>query len=171
MGIRIQPREIDVPEGKPFKNDLLARKRPVEILTRLFGSIEGPCALALDATWGNGKTTFLEMWSQRLHAQVVEFNARETNFCGAPLVALSTALRKGLHEYADEPLVTKITETKKVANEVLRQAVPDVLDHVNNARKGLYSESKEIEFSYVVQLIELLSADFIDEPATEHKDS
>ena len=29
MGIRIQPREIDVPPADPFKNDLLGRKEPV----------------------------------------------------------------------------------------------------------------------------------------------
>ena len=32
MGIRIQPREIEVPEQDPFKYDLLDRKEPVEIL-------------------------------------------------------------------------------------------------------------------------------------------
>ena len=35
MGIRIQPREIDVPPADPFKNDLLGRKEPVA------GLIEG----------------------------------------------------------------------------------------------------------------------------------
>ena len=35
MGIRIQPREIDVPEDGPFKNDLLGRKEPAEVLTLL----------------------------------------------------------------------------------------------------------------------------------------
>jgi hypothetical protein len=30
MGIRIQPREIEVPEDDPLKNDLLGRKEPAE---------------------------------------------------------------------------------------------------------------------------------------------
>ena len=130
MGIRIQPREIEVPEDDPFKNDLLGRKEPVKILTHLVGALEGPCVLAVDAAWGTGKTTFLRMWAQHLRNQgfpVVEFNAWETDFSGDPFVALSTELTEGLHEYTDEPLATKIAETKKGAKEVLRRAVPGLI--------------------------------------------
>ena len=42
MEIRIKPREIDVPEDDPFKYDLLGRKEPVEILTHLISSLNGP---------------------------------------------------------------------------------------------------------------------------------
>ena len=54
MGIRIQPSEIDVPEDDPFKNDLLSRQEPTEVLTHLVGALEGPCVLAVDAAWGAG---------------------------------------------------------------------------------------------------------------------
>lgn len=130
MGIRIQPREIDVPEDDPFKNDLLGRKEPAEVLTHLVGSIEGPCVLAVDAAWGAGKTTFLKIWSQYLRNQgfpVVEFNAWETDHSGDPFVALSSELTEGLQEYKDEPLVQKIDETKKAAKEVFRRAVPGII--------------------------------------------
>ena len=130
MGIRIQPREIDVPEDDPFKNDLLGRKESVEVLTHLVGSLEGPCALAVDAAWGSGKTTFLRIWAQYLRNRgfpVVEFNAWETDFSGDPFVALSTELTEGLREYTDETLATKIDNTRKVAKEVIRRAVPGLI--------------------------------------------
>ena len=130
MGIRIQPREIEVPTGDPFKNDLLERKVPAEVLTSLIDSIDGPCALAVDAAWGNGKTTFLKMWSQHLRNQkfpVVRFNAWENDFSGDPFVALSTELTEGLHEYKDESLRTKIDKVKNGAKEVLRRAVPGTI--------------------------------------------
>ena len=130
MGIRIQPREIDVPEDDPFKNDLLGRKEPAEILTHLVGSIEGPCVLAIDAAWGAGKTTFLRIWSQHLRKQgfpVVEFNAWETDHSGDPFVALSGELTEGLQEYKDEPLAPKIAKTKEIATEILRQSIPNVI--------------------------------------------
>ena len=130
MGIRIQPRAIDVPENDPFENDLLGRKESVEVLTHLVGNLEGPCVLAVDAAWGNGKTTFLRIWAQYLHKQgfpVVEFNAWETDFSGDPFVALSTELTEGLHEYTGEPLATKINNTKKRTKEVLRRTVPGVI--------------------------------------------
>ena len=130
MGIRIQPSEIDVPEDDPFKNDLLGRKEPAEVLTHLVGSIEGPCVLAVDAAWGAGKTTFLRIWSQYLRNQefpVVGFNAWETDHSGDPFVALSSELTEGLQEYKDEPLAQKIDETKKAAKEVFRRAVPGAI--------------------------------------------
>ena len=64
MGTRIQARDIDIPKDDPFKNDLLDRRRPVGILTQLVEKFEGPCVLAIDSDWGNGKTTFIKMWTQ-----------------------------------------------------------------------------------------------------------
>ena len=131
MGIRIQPHEIDVPVDDPFANDLLDRKESVEVLTHLVHSFEGPCVLAVDAAWGNGKTTFLKIWAQYLRNErfpVVEFNAWETDFSGDPFVALSTELTEGLQEYKeDESLEPKIVKTKKVAKKVLQRAVPSLI--------------------------------------------
>ena len=123
MGIRIQPWEIDVPAEAPFKNDLLDRKEPVEVLTRLVSSLEGPCVLAVDAAWGNGKTTFLNMWAQYLRNQafpIVKFNAWETDFSGDPFVALSKELTRGLQEYTNGSMTQQIEDgAKKVLQETL----------------------------------------------------
>ena len=129
MGIRIQPREIDVPEDDPFKNDLLSRREPAEVLTHLVGVLEGPCVLAVDAAWGAGKTTFLNIWSQHLRNNrfpVVKFNAWETDHAGDPFVALSSELTKGLREYEgpDKGLAEKITNA---ATEVVRWVNPGLV--------------------------------------------
>lgn len=126
MEIRIQPQEIEVPKNNPFDNDLLGRKEPVTVLTHLIGSFKGPCVLAVDAAWGNGKTTFLKIWSQYLRNQgfpVVEFNAWETDFSEAPFVALSSELTDGLENYKDKNklLAEKIDATKKVATNVTKK--------------------------------------------------
>ncbi len=89
--------------------------------------------MAVDAEWGKGKTTFLNIWAQHLRNQkfpVVKFNAWETDFSGDPLVALSTELTESLREYAenkDGQLKEKINDMKKMASEVLRQAVPGMI--------------------------------------------
>ena len=147
MGIRIQPKEIEVPEDNPFKHDLLGREKPVEILTHLIGSVEGPCVLAIDAAWGTGKTTFIKMWSQYLRNEnfpVIEFNAWENDFAGDPFVALSAELTDGLNKYTDKgkPLAQKIDTTKKAAAEVLRRAAPGVL---RAATAGILDVSPLIE--------------------------
>ena len=129
MGIRLQPLEIDIPDKDPFKNDLLSRKEPAEVLTHLVGSIEGPCVLAVDAEWGAGKTTFLKLWAQHLRNNefpVVEFNAWETDHSGDPLIALSSELMEGLRKYLDKAERT-IEVVKTAAMEVLRYTVPGVV--------------------------------------------
>ncbi len=130
MGIRIQPREIEVPKDDPFKNDLLGRRRPAEILTHIVGSIDGPCVLAIDAAWGTGKTTFLKIWSQHLRNEgfpVVEFNAWETDFAGDPFVALSTELTNAFQEYQENLPTDKIAAAREAAKEILRRTVPGVI--------------------------------------------
>ena len=89
--IRIQPQEVKVYKGNPFKYDLLERQEAIETLTRLISSIKGPCVMAVDAPWGGGKTTFLNIWSRYLHNQgfsIVEFNAWKEDFSKDPFVAL-----------------------------------------------------------------------------------
>ena len=95
MPIRVQPAEIEIPEDDPFANDLLGRKESIEALSTLLGNIEGPCVMAVDASWGMGKTTFLRMWARHLKAgghRVVEFNAWETDFTWDPFFALWSEL-------------------------------------------------------------------------------
>ena len=128
LRIRIQPYEIEVPEDDPFAHDLLDRKETIKVLTHLVSTIEGPCVLAIDAAWGNGKTTFLRIWTQylrNLEFPVVEFNAWTTDFSGDPFVALSTELLKGFQDF--DELKGRVATTRKHATEVLRRAIPGVV--------------------------------------------
>lgn len=133
MRYRIQPLEIEVPEDDPFKNDLLGRRKSVEVLTNLAGSIEGPCVLTVDGGWGTGKTTFLRIWSQYLRNDdfpVVEFNAWETDFAREPFVALSTELTEGLEKYVDsgdQALQRYIACGKHLAETVLLRSLPTLV--------------------------------------------
>ena len=98
MAIRIQPKEIIIPsdpEEDTFENDLLNRKESIEVLTHLIGTIEGPCNMAVDAPWGTGKTTFLNLWNQYLRNNgfaVVKFSAWENDFFDDPFVSLCAEL-------------------------------------------------------------------------------
>ena len=128
MGIRIKPQEIEVPRDDPFKNDLLERKQLVEILTQLVDSFEGPCVLAINASWGTGKTTFLRIWAQYLRKNkfpVVEFNAWENDFVEEPFIALSSELTEKLDEYTDKQFTEeKITAIKNRVKEVSQFFLP-----------------------------------------------
>lgn len=123
--LRPRPQDLVVAPSHPFKNDLLNRKAPAEALTRLVQSFEGPCVLAVDADWGNGKTTFVNMWGQSLINQgfpLVDFNAWETDFSGNPFLALSAEITDGL-ERCGLP-GGKSEELKRQAAAMLRSALP-----------------------------------------------
>lgn len=99
MTVRIRPRDFTVSDKEVFENDLLSRKEEIRILSNMFASLEGPCVLAVDAPWGYGKTTFIQLWSQDLQnrgAHVIEFNAWESDFTGSPFVSLLTELKRAI---------------------------------------------------------------------------
>ena len=125
MGIRLQPKEIEVPPDDPFKNDLLDRKAPVEALTAIIGSNEGPGVIAVDAGWGMGKTTFIKMLVAHLQLKgfpaVVHFNAWETDFAENPFLALTAEIIDGLGTNLDNQ-----AGLKNAASEVLSRS-PGVL--------------------------------------------
>ena len=126
--MRIQPHDILVPEEDPFRHDLLDRKESVEVLTHLVRSLEGPCVLAVDAAWGNGKTTFLKIWRQHLinnGFSVVQFNAWETDFTGDPFLALCTELTGELETHIG--LANKISAARECAKKLMRRAVPGLV--------------------------------------------
>ena len=127
MGIRIQSWEIDIPDDKPFKYDLLDRKEKAEVLTSLVSNIDGPCTMAVDAAWGAGKTTFLKMWAKYLRREgfpVVEFNAWETDASGDPLVALTTEITGQLKGTAD---TSRLDQVSTQAKELIRKLAPGLI--------------------------------------------
>ena len=102
--IRIQPANIEIPEKNPFVNDKLNRQEQIEVLTSIIESNSGSCVIAVDAAWGNGKTTFLKMWTQYLRSEkftVVDFNAWVTDYCNTPFIALYTELKNVLGKFVE----------------------------------------------------------------------
>ena len=127
--VRIQPRGLCIPEEAPFRHDRLGRKESAEVLTRIVSRIEGPCVVALDAPWGYGKTTFLNMWTRWLRNEgfpVVAFNAWETDFTNHPLLALSSELTKELESFTKTAPVPGFNTLKSAAIKLLRVAIPAI---------------------------------------------
>ena len=126
---KIRPDDIPIPCDDPFLHDLLDRKNTILTLTNLLRNLESPYTMSIDASWGNGKTTFLNMWKQHLRNEglpVVGFNAWDTDFAEYPLIALTSELLitlKPLDHHGDLgldaidstlPRIHKITLTKAI---------------------------------------------------------
>ena len=157
MGIRIQPPEVYVPDDDPFANDLLDRKESAQILTRVVQNIEGPCAIAIDAEWGAGKTTFLRMWAQQLRKRgfpVVEFNAWETDYSGDPFVALSWQIMEGIDEDAGTVADTIGKKAKREALDLVRKAAPGAIRVVASFIPVVGSEVGHVLSSLAEQRLE-----------------
>ncbi|MBL0348901.1 MAG: hypothetical protein IPP68_00790 [Elusimicrobia bacterium] len=95
MEFRAKPLEIS--EEDPFKNDVMNRKPVIEGLTTLTSKINTPFVMAVNAPWGTGKTTFIEMWQKHLSKEghpSVYLNAWKTDYSKEPLIAFISELEE-----------------------------------------------------------------------------
>ena len=131
MKLRLQPRDVVIPdEDHPFLNDLLGREQPIKVLTQLVENIDGPCVLAIDAPWGGGKTTFINMWAKYLHDYgfaVVKFNAWESDYSDDPFVTLSTEILEGFPDNVPSDFESGFDALKQTAKKVVQRSIPGIL--------------------------------------------
>ena len=95
----LKPPTIQIPAGEPFREDRLNRAEHAVVLTQLLRSIDEPFVLAIDASWGMGKTTFIKMWAAALKLQgfhYLSFNAWESDFVDDPLIPFIGEIQTGI---------------------------------------------------------------------------
>lgn len=128
LRVRIQHPALPISEDDPFANDRLGRQGSAEVLTRIVSRIEGPCVLALDAPWGYGKTTFLNMWEAWLRQEaqgfpvVACFNAWETDFTNHPFLVLSSELTQELETCTKTAPLPGFNTFKRAGKKLLQVA-------------------------------------------------
>ena len=125
MNLRLQSDEVEIPHDAPFANDLLDREDSIRSLSRLMASLDGPGVVAVDASWGMGKTTFLRMWAEHLQLEgvrVAAFNAWRTDFAREPFIALSSELADALAAMPELKGRAPLHRFKQAASGVARAA-------------------------------------------------
>ena len=130
MGIRIQPRDLEVPEDAPFRHDRLDRKTPARVLTQIVASVEGPCVLSIDGPFGAGKSTFLRLWTQHLKNEgfpVARLNAWETDYSGDPFPALVEGIRAELESPDSGDIEIRLKAFREAAGRVAVRATPALI--------------------------------------------
>ncbi|MBD5164578.1 P-loop NTPase fold protein [Helicobacter sp.] len=118
--MKLKDNFYDVNENCTFENDKLNREIIANRLTSILKSAETSpqgLILALNAQWGNGKTTFIKMWKNMLDKDYkipnLYFSAWEEDYTKEPLIAVLGELNRYL---------TK----NKIQNENFNQAVESV---------------------------------------------
>jgi ribosomal protein S17E len=156
--------KIIIEQNDPFKNDRLDRKPHVDNFTTLLENISSPIVLSVNAPWGQGKTTFLEM----LHAQLsnkecntIYFSAWETDFASDPLQAFLGEINEKM-EYLikGSPEKNEAWEkTKRAGAHILKKGLPALIK-VGTA--GILDTEKIIE-DESSKVMEGLSKDFLED--------
>jgi KAP family P-loop domain len=119
--MQIRPSVLEIPTDDPFKNDCLSRKELEPTLTQVVTWAVGSFVLAVDGSWGSGKTTFLNMWQVKLNEAghlCLYLNAWKSDFVEDPLVAvvgeLSIAIKKNRPDNGNvEATIKKVEERAK----------------------------------------------------------
>ncbi|TQV77176.1 NTPase [Aliikangiella marina] len=162
--MEFKARKILIDPAKPFKNDCLSRSGDVENLSLLLRNIASPIVISVNAPWGHGKTTFLEM----LHADLklsnrksVFFSAWETDFASDPLLAFLGEINQEINSLitGDEEKSEAWETAKKAGGHILKKGIPALVKLVT---AGVIDAEKMLE-DEAANLSKSLSKDLIDE--------
>jgi hypothetical protein len=95
MKLIVPPIEISEYDGFSSDLDIFNRKPYGETLLNLIQNTECEMVLALDAPWGEGKSTFIRMWQGLLNEKEVPhvyFDAFENDYQADPFLAISSQI-------------------------------------------------------------------------------
>lgn len=116
----------NVSKRMTFKDDKLNRKSIAENFNLIFEETSQPFVVALDSSWGTGKTQFIHMWRNLLKNEKIEsiyLNLWEEDFLGSPFFSLTESL---LEKFTKEKIrgMKKIKDNmKKIGLELGRAAL------------------------------------------------
>ena len=131
--MQVRHSKLEIPQDDPFKNDALGRKDLEPPLTQFVTQSSGSFVLALDASWGSGKTTFLEMWQVKLKQEghiCMYLNAWQNDFVPDPLIAIIGELTKAIKEFANQSgetgvdLKKQMEKTRQFSQSLLKRLLP-----------------------------------------------
>jgi hypothetical protein len=131
--MQIRHTKLEIPQDDPFKNDALGRKDLEPPLTQFVTQASGSFVLALDASWGSGKTTFLEMWQVKLQEEghaCLYLNAWQNDFAQDPLIAIIGELTIAIEDFANQSgetgidLKKRMEKTRQFAESLLKRLLP-----------------------------------------------
>ncbi|WP_346354988.1 KAP family P-loop NTPase fold protein [Azotosporobacter soli] len=95
-----------------FSEDILGRESIADGLEAVIQAGKKSIVLSIDAGWGKGKTTFINMWINRLSEaktyEVLHFNAWENDDSGDPLLALICEFEEQLKGESEKKYIDKI---------------------------------------------------------------
>jgi len=99
--MKINPPKAIIDEQEPFKHTLFGRKEFADSLTGILRNVSENLVIFVNAPWGEGKTTFSQMWRADLRLQkleVIYFDAYAADYFDDPFVPFPVKSRIGGQE-------------------------------------------------------------------------
>jgi hypothetical protein len=119
---------IEIPQENIFKNDKLNRKQTIVNLSEFIIDSNDSLTLAINAKWGDGKTTFVKLWQEYLNKKEIKsiyFNAWQYDYSNEPLIVLLGELNQYiLDNYHDDNVVEKLDKVKEFGVKIIKKALP-----------------------------------------------
>ncbi|PAU72723.1 KAP family P-loop NTPase fold protein [Vreelandella alkaliphila] len=162
--MEFKARKVLIDPSNPFQNDCLSRSGDVANLSLLLRNFTSPIVMSVNAPWGEGKTTFLEM----LHADLklkgcksVFFSAWETDFAHDPLLAFLGEINQEIGSLiqGDSEKSEAWDKAKNAGIHILKKGIPAL---VKLGTAGIIDADKMLQ-DEASKLTESLSKDLIDE--------
>jgi len=171
MKLTPSPIEIEEHEGFAPEKDIFQRVHFAEELYNLIDNVDDELVIALDAPWGEGKTTFVKMWRGMLNAKGVEsiyFDAFKNDYLEDPFLAmvgevyslLGGEKNKDVKKEFKAKAVSAIKTIGKAGIRIgLKAITAAVLDDTALKGAGAEKEISDISDKYISKRLDTLEAD------------
>jgi len=166
--MEFKAKKIFIDPADPFLNDKFERKDEVENISNLISNLSSPIVFSINAPWGAGKTTFLEMLSTNLRnksKKTIFFSAWETDFATDPLVAFLGEINTNINTIFSKNNKKKAAwnKAKKAGAHIVKRGVPAL---VKIATAGVI-DTKDFVGNEAQSLLVDMSKDLIDEYSSQ----
>ncbi len=171
MKLFVPPVEIEDDEGFLPEKDIFHRKPFAEELSNFISNVNEEFVIALDAPWGEGKTTFVKMWRGMLIAKGVKsiyFDAYKNDFLDDPFLALTGEVYsllddKNNKEVKEEFKAKAVTAIKIIGKAGIRVGIraitAGVLDETVLEDTGAEKEITDVSDKYISDRLDELERD------------
>ena len=173
QSMKLIPSPIEVKEYEGFlpEKDIFQRKRFGEELSNLIQNVSDELVVALDAQWGEGKTTFVKMWQGILKNEEIDsiyFDAFKNDFLEDPFLALVGEVYLLLNEEKDTDVrkefkkkaVLAVKAIGRVAiRTALRALTANLVDGTSLDGAGMEKEVADVSDKYISSRLDALEGD------------
>ncbi len=144
--------------NNPFKDDALNREEYAKVLMQFFSNTEESLTLAINSSWGTGKTTFILMLQQLLENEefpTILFNAWENDYSDDALISLIGEVVAKIQEVKRENHIMEEKIAKQVVEDgaKLVRSIPSFIKLISAGQldysiENLEKINQEMSYSF-----------------------